>query len=346
MKNDERKFEILCSIIRDYIKTAEPVGSRTIEKNYNLGISSATIRNEMADLEDMGFLVQPHTSAGRIPSDKAYRMYVNNYMKVSDVQDFVTDNIRSLYNKYIGELNKAIESTAHILTKMTNLTSLVMAPHIAEMDIKDIRLIHIEKNRVFLIIITKQGIVKNRELRLKVQTDAKQLERVTIFLNMCVDGINNNLGIDNFTGAMEALDKEEQGILAEVLVTIKSVYQQDADTKVYASGITEIFKYPEFKNTEKACKILEALHSQDLLAYLLTEAMDNGLNIKIGNENIIEELSDCSVVTATYKLNGRPIGSIGVIGPTRMDYDYCVSVIKAMTETLNKHLSETLGGKD
>ncbi len=346
MKSDDRKFAILYSIIRDYIRTAEPVGSRTIEKNYNLGISSATIRNEMADLEDMGLLVQPHASSGRIPSDKAYRMYVNNFMKISDVESYVIENVRTLYDKYVGQLNKAIEATAEILTKLTNLTALVMTPHITQMDIKDIRLIHIEGERALLVIITKQGIVKNAEIRLNSKTDKKQLEKITVFLNMCVDGINNDFEAENFSIAMEALNSQEQRILAEVVAAIKNIYQQDADTKVYASGLTEIFKYPEFKDMEKARKVLETLHKQDMISYLLTEAMDSGINIKIGNENTFEELNDCSVVTATYKLNGRPIGSIGIVGPTRMDYDYCVSVIKAMTKTLDKHLSDTLGGKD
>lgn len=346
MQNNERKFDILYSIIRDYIRTAEPVGSRTIEKKYNLGISSATIRNEMADLEEMGYLIQPHTSSGRIPSDKAYRMYVDQFMKVFDLDEHITEDVRKQFKLYLGELNEAIQKTAEILTKLTNYTSLIMAPSVSVLNIKDIRLIHIESERVLLIVITKQGIVKNAELKLSGKVTSGQLEKITNFLNICIKGIEDELLMSDFSEKIDALDRFEQKILSEVVPAINYVLNQDKNTKIYANGITQILNYPEFQDMNKAKQFLETLHKQDLISALLQNAMSESLNIKIGSENEIEELCDCSILTATYKLNGRPVGTIGIVGPTRMDYDYCVSAMNALTKELTDHISNALGGKD
>ncbi len=346
MQSNERKFDILYSIIKDYIRTAEPVGSRTIEKKYNLGISSATIRNEMADLEEMGYLIQPHTSSGRIPSDKAYRMYVDQFMKVFDLDDHVTEDVRKQFKLYLGELNEAIQKSAEILTKLTNYTSLIMAPSVSVLNIKDIRLIHIENERVLLIVITKQGIVKNAELKLSGKATPAQLDKITNFLNVCIKGIEDELLMSDFSEQIDALDRFEQKILSEIVPAINYVLNQDKNAKIYANGITQILNYPEFQDMHKAKQFLETLHKQDLIAALLQNAMTDSFNIKIGTENEIEELCDCSILTATYKLNGRPVGTIGIVGPTRMDYDYCVSAMNALTKELTNHLSNAMGGKD
>ena len=346
MQKNERKFEILYAIIKDYIKTAEPVGSRTIEKKYKLGISSATIRNEMADLEEMGYLIQPHTSAGRIPSDKAYRLYVDQFMQVFDLDDSITENVREQYEAYMGELNASIKKTAEILTKLTNYTSLVMSPNIATLNIRDVRLIPIENERVLLIVITKQGIVKNAELKLTFIPSASQVERVTNFLKICIKDIEAEFLLTHFGAEYEALGRGEQKILSEVVPAIKYVLTVDTESKVYANGITQIFNYPEFQDMHKAKQFLETLHKQELLSALLNEAMETPFDIKIGNENAIEELNECSIMTATYKLNGKPIGSIGLVGPTRMDYDRCVSALNALTKEFTDYINKSMGGEE
>ena len=348
MDKSERKFDILYSIVRDYIKTAEPVGSRTLEKKYNIGISSATIRNEMADLEEMGFLLQPHTSAGRIPSNKAYRLYVDRFMKSVDVDTYIKDDVRELYSRYFGELNEVMQKTAQILTKLTNLTALVTTPNISGLNIKDIRLLHIDADRVLLVVITKEGIVKNTELKLSLIPSANQLERLTNFLNLCAKDMQTEISVKSFANAIDALSAAEQKMLADVVEAIKVLFNQDSASRLYSSGITEIFNYPEFSNNmDKAKNFLEAINRQELISQLMSEMSDDGdggLNIKIGEETQIEELSECSVISATYKLNGKPIGSIGLIGPTRIDYDYCVSVINTLTNELTNHLNESIGG--
>lgn len=345
MDKNERKFDILYSIVRDYIKTAEPVGSRTIEKKYNIGISSATIRNEMADLEEMGFLLQPHTSAGRIPSNKAYRLYVDRFMKSVNIDSYIKDDVRELYSNYFGELNEVMQKTAQILTKLTNLTSLVTTPNISGLNIKDIRILHIDANRVLLVVITKEGIVKNTELKLSLIPSAAQLERLTNFLNLCAKDMQTEISVKSFANAIDALTHTEQKMLADIVEAIKVMFNQDVSSRIYSDGITEIFNYPEFRNDmDKAKNFLEALNKRELVSQLVSEMSEEGLNIKIGEETEIDELSDCSVISATYKLNGKPIGSIGLIGPTRIDYDYCVSVINTLTEELTNHLNESIGG--
>ena len=346
MPNNERKYDILYAIIKDYIKYAEPIGSRTIEKKCNLGISSATIRNEMADLEELGYLVQPHTSAGRIPSDKAYRLYVDQFMKVNKLDDFVAEDVRNVYNRYLGELNEAINKTAEMLTKLTNLTALVTTPNLSSLNIKHISIIHIEKEKAFLVIITKQSIVKNRQISFTHSVTSTQLEKITNFLNACINGISGTFDFDSFTKNMDELDYEHQALLSEVLDKIKSLLIDGDNSGLISNGITKIFSQPEFKDLDKAKSFLDILHKKDIMSHLLYDVMSDGVNIKIGNEIDIEELKDCSIVTATYKLNGRPIGTIGLLGPTRLDYDNCVSVINSITNELSYYLSNSIGGDD
>ena len=345
MDKSDRKFDILYSIVKDYIKTAEPVGSRTIEKKYNIGISSATIRNEMADLEEMGFLMQPHASAGRIPSDKAYRLYVDRYMKSMNIDSYIKEDVRELYNQYFGEFNELIKKTAEVLTRLTNLTAIVTLPDISELNIKEMRLMHIDGERVLLVIITREGIVKNAEVRLSQVPVKEQLDHLTEFLNLCARDIQNDNRGAEFTKALDALTDEEQRMLKDIFTTVRHLMNEDTGSRFYADGVTEIFRYPEFRNdTDKAAKLLDVLHRRDLTAQLIDEMATDGVRIQIGEENDIDGLSDCSIISATYRLNGRPIGSIGIVGPTRIDYDYCVSVINALTEELTNHLDESIGG--
>jgi heat-inducible transcriptional repressor len=322
------------------------VGSRTIEKKYNLGISSATIRNEMADLEEMGYLIQPHTSSGRIPSDKAYRMYVDQFMKVVDLDTQITDQIRKQFGKYFGEFESCIRQTSEILSKLTNYTALVMTPSISSLNIKDVRIVPIEKERALLMILTKEGLVKNTELKLNASISRGQTDKINNFLRLCINDTQSERVVSSFAEKIDALDFSEQQILSQIIPAIKRTLRQGNADKVYASGVTEIINYPEFQNMDKAKQILDALHKQDLLAHLLQLAMDDNYGIKIGNENEEEELNECSVLTATYKLNGQSIGTIGIVGPTRMNYDYCVSALNALSKELSAYISNTIGGED
>ena len=214
------------------------------------------------------------------------------------------------------------------------------------LNIKDIKLIHIEHERILIVVITREGLVKNGELRLSGDIENGSIEKINNFLNICIKDMQTELVVNNFTAGFDSLSADEQKHLGEIVEAIKNLISQDKQMRVYSKGITELFRYPEFQNMDKATRVLEALHRQDLLSRLLYEMDDDGVNIKIGKETGMEELDDCSVLTATYKLNGRPIGTVGIVGPTRIDYDYCVSTMQILTRELTKHIDETIGGND
>ena len=344
MAKNDRKFEILYAIIMDYIRTAEPVGSRSIEKNHGLGISSATIRNEMADLEEMGYLIQPHASAGRVPSDKAYRLYVDKFLQVFDIDEQTNVLIRSQFEQYMGELDETLKKAAEILTKMTNYTTMVSAPNISSLGIKDLRMIHIDQERIFLILITEQNIVKNTEVKLSFIPVPEQIDRASVFLRSCLVKSKTENMLKTVAEKLNQLDKDTQKIISEILPFVKTLMTTEMNTKVYADGLTEILNYPEFQNVSKAKQFLETMHKQELLAALLQTSVQDFPEVRIGTENNIEELSDCSIVTATYKINGRPLGTIGLIGPTRMNYDKCISALNALTNELSNHINQNIKG--
>jgi heat-inducible transcriptional repressor len=346
MPKNDRKFEILYAIIKDYIRTAEPVGSRAIEKKHNLGISSATIRNEMADLEEMGLLIQPHASSGRIPSEKAYRLYVDQFLSEPQAEQEVSVEIASQLEVYMGELTEAVKKAAEILSKITSYTAIVSTPSLASMGIKDLRVVPIKDERVFVLIITKQGTVKNAEMRLSFSPSAAELERVGNFLGMSLVDSEGEALLRGFGASINELGPAEQRVIGEIVPAINTILNSDMKTRVYADGITEIMNYPEFQDVNKVKMFFETMHKQELLAMLMESSMSGPLDIKIGTESEVDELADCSILTATYKLDGRPLGTIGIVGPTRMDYEKGLSALSSLTNELTKQLNQGKGGAD
>ncbi|MGN8912784.1 heat-inducible transcriptional repressor HrcA [Anaerofustis butyriciformans] len=342
MNWEDRKFIILNAIIHDYIKTAEPVGSRTLEKKYKLGVSSATIRNEMSDLEDMGLLIKPHTSAGRIPSTTAYRLYVDNFMKKNALDEKIRDVVKAEYENYMFELNKTIEQTLNILTKMTNYTSLVMAPRLSSLNVKDVKLVYIEEKRVMIIVVTKEGLIKNAEIRLKDSVTLEQLEKINNFLISIIRNRPANEVIELLGKAIDSLSEDENRILSEIMPVFRSLVEKAHSSKIYSKGVSKILNYPEFEDLEKAKHFIDSVNSKDKLENAILSAVDDDkdIHIVIGNENKVEDFSDCSIITADYKLNGKTIGTIGVIGPTRMNYDYAISTLDVLSDELTKHISK------
>ncbi|WP_290771187.1 heat-inducible transcriptional repressor HrcA [Anaerofustis sp.] len=342
MNWDDRKFNILNAIIHDYIKTAEPVGSRTLEKKYNLGVSSATIRNEMSDLEDMGFLIKPHTSAGRIPSTTAYRLYVDNFMKKSDLDSQIRETVRAEYENYMLELNKTIEKTLNILTQMTNYTSLVMAPRLSSLNVKDVKLVYIEEDRVMLIVVTKEGLIKNAEIRLNATVSFDELERINNALITIIKNRPANEAAELLSSVVKGLSESENRILSEIMPVFRSLVEKTHSSKIYSKGVSKILNYPEFGDLERAKHFIDSVNSKEALESAISVDEDDGedIHIVIGSENKVEDFSDCSIITANYKLNGKTIGTIGVIGPTRMNYDYAVSTLDVLSDELTKHISK------
>jgi len=344
MTLNERKLKILQAIVMDFIRSAEPIGSRTLSRKYEMGISPATIRNEMADLEEMGFLTHPYTSAGRIPSTKAYRLYVDDLMERYELPESEKDQIRSKLNIKISELNKTVEHAAKLLSELTSLTSFAVTPGQHEDFLKYVNIIPVDEATVVLVLVSEGGKASNTVLRPKVGFKREQLELLAKVLTYNYKGkrLSDILTMDiirNFESDMEAMSMLADSIMPKFMSTLENML----DTELYLDGLMNIFNIPEYSDIEKAKMFLEMVNREDFSEVLVNR--ENGVIITIGDENREEIMKDCSLITATYRINGKFAGRLGVIGPTRMKYNQVTSVIEYMT----KHLSEafvTEGGKD
>lgn len=340
MEMDERKIKILQAIINDYINTAEPVGSRTIAKKYDLGISSATIRNEMADLEEMGYLEQLHSSSGRKPSNKGYRLYVDKLMHVPNLTPEEQYKIKTqIIDTALFEIDKIIKQTTSLLSELTKLTCIVKTPSVSRSYIKHIQLINIDSSNVLLVIITDSGIIKNNVIRVGKNVSTDALAKLSNILNGRLKGLNcdqinleviNNLRID--------LAGYEDIFNATIPVLYESLSSSD-NLEIYTEGTTNIFNYPEYKDIDKAREFLSLLDNKDKIVGLLNNS--SNISVKIGNENFIEGAEDCSVISAVYNLNEKPIGEIGVIGPTRIPYSKVISILGNVVRELNYILTHS-----
>ena len=332
---DERKTKILDAIIRNYLATGEPVGSRTISKYSDLNLSSATIRNEMSDLEELGYIIQPHTSAGRIPSDKGYRFYVDHLMQekereVSEMKDFVIEKTE--------KMEQVLRQVAKLLANNTNYATLVSAPSYNKNKIKFIQLSAVDENQLLAVIVMNNNIVKNQMIELTESLDNETLLKLNILLNTSLNG----LALTEINLATIARLKEQAGIhssiVNDVLDALAQTFSEEEDLQIYTSGATNILKYPELTASESAAKLLSAFEEKEELVSLVTESLsdeETGIQVYIGNEAPIQTMKDCSVVTATYDLGEGVKGTIGIVGPKRMDYENVMHNLKTLKSQLD-----------
>lgn len=335
---NERKLKILQAIIQDYIETAEPVGSRTLSKKYELGVSPATIRNEMADLEELGFIIQPHTSAGRIPSDKGYRLYVDQFMALKKIRAIEKDSLELDLLKKIGEIEQILKYSSKILSQLTNYTSIALAPQIKESKLKHVQLVPIDYNRAIMVIITDSGIIKKPVIRLDDEIDEDEIHLISNFLNDKLQGLtikNIEKELANILNSeLRQFSSTIKNIIPEITQSLVEVNNLD----LFLNGAMNIFNLPEYNDIFKAKSFLELLEEKHLLSSLITSFEDEGLSISIGSENIYKEVKDYSLVTATYKIDDTTLGWLSIIGPTRMDYSNVVSVMAQVSELIKKLL--------
>ena len=343
MKLDSRKLKILQAIINDYIVTAEPVGSRTVAKKYELGISSATIRNEMSDLEEMGFLEQPHTSSGRIPSDKAYRLYVDKLMQVQRLEEQEADYIKELYGLKILQLEQVIFHTAKVLSDITNYTSIALTPQLNKVTIKHIQLVPVDKEFALLVVVTSSGILKDTLIRIPQDIDSDFLHKISGILNNQFQGKSfAEVDMEDLS-AIRKLFEENQKFFNSLVDILTGSFRDSQRKEVYLGGTTNIFNFPEYQDIFRARSFLNLMEEKDLLYRILASTQNGGVKVSIGSENSQEELRDCSIVTATYSLGDRILGTIGIIGPTRMEYSKAVSVMDHMGKSLSRYLTKLYG---
>lgn len=332
---DERKLKILKAIIQNYLETGEPVGSRTISKYTDLNLSSATIRNEMSDLEELGFIIQPHTSAGRIPSDKGYRLYVDMLLeeKVNEVE-----NMKEILLEKADRLENILQQVAKLLAVNTNYTTMVTTPQYKK-KVKFIQLTEVEENHLLAVIVFERNIVKNKIIQVTASLNKETILKLNIILNTFLQGLD--LAEINLPVITQMKDQagDYRSLVNDILDAIMQAVQEDDDIKIYTSGATNILKYPELADTEKASELLYTLEEKRMLTELIQDKIDDeekrGIQVYIGHETPVESMKDCSVVTATYEIEEGVYGKVGIIGPKRMDYEKVVTTLQTLMMQLD-----------
>jgi len=345
MLMDDRKKIILKAIIDSYIDTAEPVGSRTIARKHGIGLSSATIRNEMADLEEMGLLEQPHTSAGRVPSDRGYRFYVDQLMPRRELTIFEIEQIKRALKMKINEVGQLISQASAVASDITRYTSMAITPQMNRSTLKTVQVLPVHFDKLLVIVVTSAGLVKNSLVKIPDSISPSTITGFSNLINSKLSGIIlENINITDLKDDIEKeFDISKDAVIA-VLGGINDCLNQIFSSDVYLDGATNIFDFPEFHDLLRAKQFLNVLNTKEVLCALMHRSIENGgLKIRIGTENEIDEIKDCSLVTATYSIKNEIIGSIGVIGPTRMEYSKVIASLNCIRKIINMEIMNLLG---
>ncbi len=341
---DDRKLKVLYAIINSHLISAEPIGSRTISKEYDLGVSAATIRNEMSDLEERGYLTKPHSSAGRIPSDKAYRLYVNELLKTNNGKRLEkNERVKESLYENSDRIEDIIKNSARILTKLTSYTALAMTPEINKLRLKHIQLINVGDNRVLMVVLNSSGVVNNSLFKVNREFEDNELIILSNYLNeMFIDHT-----IDEITSKANKerlLDRNIIGsILKDILPYIEKSLEDISEIDIYSDGITRILDFPEYRDLDKARDFIDFIENDQLILEVFN-GLDNDkdLNVIIGSENNYEAIKDCSLIITNYNLGNKTMGKIGIIGPTRMDYVYLINVLDNLSSDISEVLMKLL----
>ncbi|MCI6060178.1 MAG: heat-inducible transcriptional repressor HrcA [Dorea sp.] len=333
----DRKLKILHAIIQNYLETGEPVGSRTISKYTDLNLSSATIRNEMADLEEMGYIIQPHTSAGRIPSDKGYRLYVDMLMEEKEHE---LNEMQEQMLEKADKMEQLLKQAAKVLANSTNYATMVSTPRNSANRIKFIQLSMVDDEQVIAVIVLGGNVIKNKIIDIEEPISNENLLKLNMLLNTTLNG----MAIEEINLGLIARLKEQAGIhsqvIGNVLDAVADAIQIDEEMQIYTSGATNIFKYPELSDKQSAQEIISAFEEKQQLTELVTRTLsqdeNTGIQVYIGDETPVQNMKDCSVVTATYELGDGMKGTIGIIGPKRMDYEHVLKSMKRLQNELDQ----------
>ncbi|MCI9079665.1 MAG: heat-inducible transcription repressor HrcA [Lachnospiraceae bacterium] len=336
MELSERKIKILQTVIRTYLETGEPVGSRTISKDAGLNLSSATIRNEMSDLEEMGYIIQPHTSAGRIPTDKAYRLYVDTMLddKTNEVQ-----NLKEQLEEKAGKIDVLLKQVAKYLASNTNYATMVSGPRYKSKKVKFIQITPVDEESLLTVIVLDNNVVKNQMLKVNELVEQELVVKLNFILNTTLNGLD----VTEMNLAIIRQIKEQAGshasVIDAVLELIGNALTEDDDLEIYTSGATNFLKYPELSSKSETTELLNAFEEKRIINNWL-ETTDAGsethdIQVYIGNETKVESMKDCSMVTATYRIHEGVYGKIGIVGPKRMDYDKVVSTLQSLMVQLD-----------
>lgn len=334
----ERQKLILNAVVNDYILSAEPVGSRSISKRPEMKYSPATIRNEMSDLEEMGFLEQPHTSAGRIPSHKGYRYFVDHLIRPGRLKHEDLQKVKLFFANKIYETEEIVQQVANILSSLTKYTSFVLEPEIYNATLKHLQLVPLNDETAVAIIVTNTGHVENKTVSIPKEISMSEIERFVNFLNTKLTGVPLiRLRSALYNEIDTELNKHVQHY-QELLQLLENVINKDHEDKLYITGAANMLAQPEFQDIEKA-KVLFDLFEETKTIAKVFASTEEGLQIRIGTENDLEEMNHCSLITATYSIEGQSLGTIGIIGPTRMEYGKVLDLMNYLSKDLALLLS-------
>ena len=338
MELDERKVKILNAIIQTYLDTGEPVGSRTISKFTDLGLSSATIRNEMADLEELGYIIQPHTSAGRIPSDKGYRFYVDNLMKDKIAQ---VDEMKEVMIEKADKIDQMLKQVARLLAANTNYASLITTPQYKRNKLRFLQLSKVDETQILVVIMIDGNVIKNRLIDTDVPVEQEDVVKLNLLLNTFLQGLSLQEINMEMIQQLKAQATGHSRVIGEVIDAIAQAIQEEDDVEIYTSGTTNLLSYPELGDREKARALISTFEEKKALEHLIEEKLENsdsenrGIQVYIGAESPVTAMQDCSIVTATYELEEGVKGTIGIVGPKRMDYQKVVGNLQTMMNQLD-----------
>lgn len=340
----DRQLFLLQILIDDYISSAEPVGSRAISKRTDVRYSSATIRNELLDLEEMGFLEKPHSSSGRIPSEKGYRFYVDHLLSPELLSQDEIKNIEGLFAERLVELEKMAKQSAKILSDFTNYTSIVLGPEVFDTKLKHIQLIPLTRETAVAIIVTNTGHVENRTITMPAGIDGADIEKFVNILNERLSGVPLLELRGAITREITKIVRENVRTHQEMMMMFESTFFADPSDKVFYGGKTNMLAQPEFNDVEKVRSLLNAIEEEDIV-YRLLRSNSAGIHIKIGHENDVQAIHHCSVITASYSLADEDVGTIAIIGPTRMQYRRVITLLDHVSNRLSQALTERYQNK-
>ena len=340
MKMSDRKKKILQIVVDEYINTAVPVSSKSIAEKHLTDVSSATVRNELASLEELGYLTQFHTSGGRVPSPQAYRFYIEELMEKGNLSDNDLDYIERAFSEKSGNVEHLIKNVSRVISELTDYTSVAIGPHTDEEKIRNLALLACGDGKALLVIVTGSRILRDSFIDIPESMSDEELSNASHVISKLFEG--KALSEVKEVGA-EVLDEFSQyrQVMSEVIDALKS-YTRPRDEDVVLTGADKIFKHPEYEDIDNVKNFLTVISSKDRLAEIIGDEDDEiQINVKIGSTGDAEVPDDCSVVTATYSAGGKNLGTYGVIGPIRMDYTKVITVL----ENVGKALEELVGNK-
>ena len=341
MEMDERKMKILQAIIDDYILTGVPVGSRTISRKYDMGLSSATIRNEMSDLEELGYLDQPHVSAGRIPSAKAYRLYVDSLMKTGRIRDDSLESVSRHFSGRVHQMEDVIDHAASVISTLTRYTAVVLPPKGKQPRLQTVQLVPVSRDAALVVIVTDAGIVRDSTIRLPGEMDSDTLYAVSRALTEQLQGHTLAEACEILPGMITRMQENEE-LLQGLYGFLRERQEKPHLPHVAIGGTSNMLNYPEYNDVEKARSFLSLMETRDKLASIIDGNGEMAFTVRIGPETGVPEMVDCSIVTASYSTRSGQQGTIGVIGPTRMQYSRVMSILS----TMGHQLTELFSGGD